>query len=40
MITQAWLDALPFGILITDTELRLVQAKRWLRQLAVDLPLL
>ncbi len=30
MIIQTWLDALPFGILITDVELRLVQVNRWL----------
>src|SRR5215831_3798306 len=30
MISQTWLDALPFGILITDAELRLQQVNSWL----------
>jgi diguanylate cyclase (GGDEF)-like protein len=30
MISQTWLDALPFGILITDADLHLKQANRWL----------
>ena len=30
MITQSWLDALPFGVLITDADLRLLQINSWL----------
>jgi len=30
MISQTWLDALPFGVLITDDQLRLEQVNSWL----------
>jgi diguanylate cyclase (GGDEF)-like protein len=32
MIEQSWLNALPYGILITDAQLRVMQVNRWLAE--------
>jgi putative methionine-R-sulfoxide reductase with GAF domain len=32
LIEQSWLDAMPFGILITDAQLNLLQVNRWLAE--------